>query len=91
MTKKQVHLEEEVVEESEELVGLTLPLMMPKADLSPTEMLRLQLLIISKDISMGKASMRWETHKQYSEVTVAEIIEQAQNMFKFVSDSEECE
>jgi hypothetical protein len=89
MTNKQVHLEEENgAEDAEEISGL-LPLGMPKAELSPTEMLRLQLLIISKDILMGKAAMRWETHKQYGDVTVDEIIEQAQNMFTFVKDDEE--
>ena len=88
MTNKQVHLEENDSEDVEEMVSL-LPLGMPKAELSPTEMLRLQLLIISKDILMGKAAMRWETHKQYGDVTVDEIIEQAQNMFTFVKDDEE--
>ena len=89
MTNKQVHLEEENgAEDAEEISGL-LPLGMPNAALSPTEMLRLQLLIISKDILMGKAAMRWETHKQYGDVTVDEIIEQAQNMFTFVKDDEE--
>ena len=88
MTNKQVHLEENDSEDAEEMVSL-LPLGMPKAELSPTEMLRLQLLIISKDILMGKAAMRWETHKQYGDVTVDEIIEQAQNMFTFVKDDEE--
>ena len=87
MTNKQVHLEDGS-EDVEEMVSL-LPLGMPKAELSPTEMLRLQLLIISKDILMGKAAMRWETHKQYGDVTVDEIIEQAQNMFTFVKDDEE--
>lgn len=88
MTNKQVRLEENDSEDVEEMVSL-LPLGMPKAELSPTEMLRLQLLIISKDILMGKAAMRWETHKQYGDVTVDEIIEQAQNMFTFVKDDEE--
>lgn len=85
MTNKQVHLEENDGEETVSLLSLG----MPKAELSPTEMLRLQLLIISKDILMGKAAMRWETHKQYGDVTVDEIIEQAQNMFTFVKDDEE--
>ena len=91
MTNKQVQVVEDDSEESEEVVGLTLPLTLPKAELSPTEMLRLQLLILSKDILMGKAAMRWETHKQYGDVTVNDIIEQAQNMFEFVRDDEECE
>jgi hypothetical protein len=91
MTNKQVQTVEDDNEESEEVVGLTLPLTLPKADLSPTEMLRLQLLILSKDILMGKAAMKWETHKQYGDVTVDEIIAQAQNMFEFVRDEEECE
>jgi hypothetical protein len=91
MTNKQTHVVEDDSEESEEVVGLTLPLSLPKAELSPTEMLRLQLLILSKDILMGKAAMRWETHKQYGDVTVDEIIDQAQNMFEFVRDDEECE
>ena len=93
MTNKQVYVEDDSddSDDAEELVslGIPVPMGMPKADLSPTEMLRLQLLIISKDILMGKAAMRWETHKQYGDVSVNEIIEQAQNMFTFVKDIEE--
>ena len=52
--------------------------------LSPEESLRLQLLIISKDILLGKAAMKWETHKQYGDVSVVDIIEEAKKMFDFV-------
>ena len=57
--------------------------------LSPEESLRLQLLIISKDILLGKAAMRWETHKQYGDVSVSEIIDEAKKMFDFVRDPDE--
>ena len=57
--------------------------------LSPEESLRLQLLIISKDILLGKAAMRWETHKQYGDVSVSEIIEEAKRMFEFVRDPDD--
>lgn len=56
--------------------------------LSPEESLRLELLNLSKDILLGKAAMRWETHKQYGDVTVAEIIHEAQRMFAFVRGDE---
>lgn len=57
---------------------------LPSSELGPDEGLRLQLLMISKDILLGKAAMKWETHKQYSDVEVSEIIDEAQRMFKFV-------
>ena len=57
---------------------------LPSSELGPDEGLRLQLLMISKDILLGKAAMKWETHKQYSDVEGSEIIDEAQRMFKFV-------
>lgn len=56
----------------------------PVGELDPDEGLRLQLLMLSKDILLGKAAMRWETHKQYNDVEVTEIISEAQRMFSFV-------
>jgi hypothetical protein len=52
--------------------------------LGPEESLRLELLNLSKDILLGKAAMKWETHKQYDNVTVRQIIEEADSMFNFV-------
>jgi len=57
--------------------------------LSPEESLRLELLNLSKDILLGKAAMRWETHKQYDNVPVSEIIKEAENMFNFVKGQDE--
>ena len=71
-------------DEGEEVVLVAQP-----PSLSPEESLRLQLLIISKDILLGKAAMKWETHKQYGDVSVSEIIEEAKKMFDFVRDSDE--
>lgn len=58
-------------------------LSMPE-ELSVEESLRLQMLILSKEILLGKSAMKWETHKQYEDVSVLEIIEEAQKMFEFV-------
>ena len=77
-------LNEEVEKEGEEtdqVVGIA---MMSPGELGPDEGLRLQLLMLSKEILLGKAAMRWETHKQYNDVDVLEIINEAQKMFKFV-------
>jgi len=71
---------------SEEII-----MMASSPSLSPEEALRLQLLIISKDILLGKAAMRWETHKQYEDVAVKEIINEAERMFEFVKDKVEDE
>lgn len=80
---------EEEVEQNEELeqsedmpAGMILQQGPPT--LSPEESLRLELLNLSKDILLGKAAMRWETHKQYGDVTVTEIIHEAERMFAFV-------
>ena len=55
--------------------------------LSPEESLRLELLNLSKDILLGKAAMKWETHKQYDNVSIQQIIEEADRMFNFVMGS----
>ena len=79
--------ESEEVEHSEDLpVGMILQQGPPT--LSPEESLRLELLNLSKDILLGKAAMRWETHKQYEDVTVTEIISEAYRMFEFVKGDE---
>lgn len=73
-------------EEMEEIVGTE---MVNPGALSPDESLRLQLLMLSKEILLGKAAMRWETHKQYNDVDVLEIINEAQKMFEFVKGKNE--
>ena len=80
---------EEVEEVDGEDAGEEVVLVAQPPSLSPEESLRLQLLIISKDILLGKAAMKWETHKQYGDVSVSEIIEEAKKMFNFVRDSDE--
>ena len=52
--------------------------------LTPEESLRMELLNLSKDILLGKAAMKWETHKQYDNVSIQQIIEEADRMFNFV-------
>ena len=52
--------------------------------LTSEESLRLELLNISKEILLGKAAMCWETHKRYEDVSISDIIAEAQNMFDFV-------
>jgi len=82
-------LNEEVEKEGEEtdqVVGIA---MMNPGELGPDEGLRLQLLMLSKEILLGKAAMRWETHKQYNDVDVLEIINEAQKMFEFVKGKNE--
>ena len=81
--------ENDMEKESEaqgEIVGIA---MMPPGEMDPDEGLRLQLLMLSKEILLGKAAMRWETHKQYTDVEVGEIINEAQRMFEFVKGPDE--
>ena len=59
-------------------------IIIPPDSLTPEESLRMQLLIISKDILLGKSAMKWETHKIYEDVSVESIIEEANKMFLFV-------
>lgn len=82
-------LEEETTQ-IEESQGELPPMILQQGPptLSPEESLRLELLNLSKDILLGKAAMRWETHKQYGDVTVTEIIQEAQRMFAFVRGDE---
>lgn len=82
-------LEEETTQIEESQDGLP-PMILQQGPptLSPEESLRLELLNLSKDILLGKAAMRWETHKQYGDVTVTEIIHEAQRMFAFVRGDE---
>jgi hypothetical protein len=47
------------------------------------------LLNLSKDILLGKAAMKWETHKQYDNVSIHQIIEEAESMFRFVKGRDE--
>jgi|GEM_PF-5849222 len=70
------------IEDQQEAINMMLQQGPPS--LSPEESLRLELLNLSKDILLGKAAMRWETHKQYGDVTVTEIIQEAESMFAFV-------
>jgi hypothetical protein len=86
MSQEEIETNEEENEETEVPVGMILQQGPPT--LSPEESLRLELLNLSKDILLGKAAMRWETHKQYGDVTVTEIIEEAQRMFAFVRGDE---
>ena len=86
MSQEEIETNEEENEEIEAPVGMILQQGPPA--LSPEESLRLELLNLSKDILLGKAAMRWETHKQYGDVTVTEIIEEAQRMFAFVRGDE---
>tara|TARA_Y100001973_G_scaffold102324_1_gene167138 strand:- start:1897 stop:2148 length:252 start_codon:yes stop_codon:yes gene_type:complete len=53
-------------------------------DLNTNEGLRFQLLVLSKEILMGRAAMKWETHKQYESVSVSEIVGEANRMYSFV-------
>ncbi len=57
----------------------------PEAEnLDSNEGLRFQLLVLSKEILMGRAAMKWETHKQYESVTVSDIVGEADKMYSFV-------
>lgn len=82
INKEEVEQNEESEQSEDMPVGMILQQGLPT--LSPEESLRLELLNLSKDILLGKAAMRWETHKQYGDVTVAEIIHEAERMFAFV-------
>lgn len=75
-------------DQQEQQAALGMLLQQGPPTLSPEESLRLELLNLSKDILLGKAAMRWETHKQYGDVTVTEIIHEAQRMFAFVRGDE---
>ena len=86
MSQEEIETNEEENEESEGPIGMILQQGPPT--LSPEESLRLELLNLSKDILLGKAAMRWETHKQYGAVTVTEIIHEARRMFAFVRGDE---
>lgn len=81
-------VEEETTQIEEQHEELPMILQQGPPTLSPEESLRLELLNLSKDILLGKAAMRWETHKQYGDVTVTEIIHEAQRMFAFVRGDE---
>jgi hypothetical protein len=48
------------------------------------ESLRFQLLVLSKEILMGRAAMKWETHKQYESVSVNTIVDEANKMYEFI-------
>ena len=52
--------------------------------LTSNESLRFQLLVLSKEILMGRAAMKWETHKQYESVTINSIVAEANKMYDFV-------
>lgn len=83
--------ENELVEEEMEEVDEQEEILIQKevmATLTPAESLRLELLNVSKDILLGKAAMRWETHKSYEDVSIDDIILQAQKMFAFVRGDE---
>ena len=56
----------------------------PVTDLSTNEGLRFQLLVLTKEILMSRAAMKWETHKQYESVSVNEIVGEADRMYSFV-------
>ena len=53
-------------------------------DLDSNEGLRFQLLVLSKEILMSRAAMKWETHKQYESVSVGDIVCEADRMYAFV-------
>lgn len=57
-------------------------------DLNTNEGLRFQLLVLSKEILMSRAAMKWETHKQYESVSVTEIVGEADRMYSFVKGCE---
>jgi len=77
-------VEEETTQIENQQEAINMLLQQGPPTLSPEESLRLELLNLSKDILLGKAAMRWETHKQYGDVTVTEIIHEAERMFAFV-------
>ena len=77
-------VEEETTQIEEQQEAINMLLQQGPPTLLPEESLRLELLNLSKDILLGKAAMRWETHKQYGDVTVTEIIHEAERMFAFV-------
>ena len=52
--------------------------------LTSNESLRFQLLVLSKEILMARAAMKWETHKQYESVTINHIVVEANKMYDFV-------
>ncbi len=76
--------EEEADQEGEGQVMTVMAVQEGPATLSSEESLRLELLNVSKEILLGKAAMCWETHKRYEDVSVSDIIAEAQNMFDFV-------
>ncbi len=76
--------EEEPNQESEEQPMTVMAIQEGVPTLSAEESLRLELLNVSKEILLGKAAMCWETHKRYEDVSVSDIITEAQNMFDFV-------
>ena len=53
-------------------------------NLDSNEGLRFQLLVLSKEILMGRAAMKWETHKQYESISVNDIVVEADRMYSFV-------
>jgi hypothetical protein len=81
--------ETEEIEQDEEqgVVAISIPQSPPT--LTPEETLRFELLNLSKDILLGKAAMKWETHKQYDNVSIHQIIEEAESMFRFVKGRDE--
>ena len=48
--------------------------------------LRCSLLTMAKDILQTKATMRWQSHNQLEDVTVDQIIEEAERLYKFATD-----
>jgi hypothetical protein len=86
MYQEDIETNEEENEGLESHAGLLLHQGPPT--LSPEESLRFELLNLSKEILLGKAAMRWETHKHYEDVSFEEIIEQAKRMFSFVRGEE---
>ena len=70
---------EDIEKEEQSVVVMSGP-----PSLTPEESLRMELLNLSKDILLGKAAMKWETHKQYDNVSIQQIIDEADRMFNFV-------
>tara|TARA_Y100001937_G_C6869420_1_gene219918 strand:- start:111 stop:338 length:228 start_codon:yes stop_codon:yes gene_type:complete len=50
--------------------------------------LRLQLLYLAKEILQHKETMRWETHKQMSTLSIDDVIESAKKLYDFVASDD---
>jgi len=48
--------------------------------------LRCSLLTMAKDILQTKAQMRWQSHNQIEDITIEQIIEEADKLYKFATD-----